>query len=120
MLNAIMCTFLRKTRTEPGENILTNRQTEKASKQDKQTITSTSKGTGARRGEGGMLTISRSKGSIHQLVLVVLVSKGGKCIFRGLFCFCFFVLHRAKLQAVSLRGEEKDGYITLNQDLRMS
>lgn len=37
MLNAIMCTFLQKTRTEPGENILTNRQTEKASKQDKQT-----------------------------------------------------------------------------------
>lgn len=32
MLNAIMCTFLEKTRTEPVENILTNRQTEKASK----------------------------------------------------------------------------------------
>lgn len=37
MLNAIMCAFLQKTWTEPGENILTNRQTEKASKQDKQT-----------------------------------------------------------------------------------
>lgn len=37
MLNVIMCTFLLKTRTEPGGTIRTNRQTEKASKQDEQT-----------------------------------------------------------------------------------
>lgn len=111
MLNAIMCTFLQKTRTEPGENILTNRQTEKASKQDKQTDNhfnqqrNQSETGGGAGGGGGMLTISRREGNIHQLVLVVLVAKGGNCIFRGLFIFCT----DSKLQATSVRGEEKAG-----------
>lgn len=56
-LNVLLCTFFclflfcrHKDRT--GENILTKRQTEKASKQDKHKITldSTSKGIGARKG----------------------------------------------------------------------
>lgn len=37
-----------------------------------------------------MLTVSRREGNVHQLVLVVLVAKGGNCIFRGLFVYSFF------------------------------
>lgn len=62
-----------------------------------------------------MLTISRREGNIHQLVLVVLVAKGGNCICGGLFIFCT----DSKLQAMSLRGEGKGLGKTLNQDLRI-
>lgn len=51
-----------------------------------------------------MLTILRREGNIHQLVLVVLVAKGGNSIFGGMFISLGFF---SKLQATSLRGEEK-------------
>lgn len=44
--------------------------------------------------------MSRREGNIHQLVLVVLVAKGGNCIFRGRLIYLF-----SKLQAMSVRGE---------------
>ena len=50
-----------------------------------------------------MLTTSRREGNIHQLVLVVLVARGGNCISMGLFIYLFY----SKLQAMSVRGEEK-------------
>lgn len=95
MLNAIMCTFLQNTRTKLEENILTNRQTEKASKQDKQTITSTSKGTGVRRGEGGMLSFLGREGDAYELLLVVLVAKGGICISILPDYYCFYCYYSA-------------------------
>lgn len=97
MLNVIMCTifFCRRQGQHQGKNILTNRQTEKASKQDKQTDNHFNQQRNqSETGGGGMLTISRRERNIHQLVLVVLVAKGGNCTDRA----CLFGAD-SKLQA---------------------
>lgn len=109
MLNAIMCTFLQNTRTKLEENILTNRQTEKASKQDKQTITSTSKGTGVRRGGRRDVNHFRS-GRGCLLIAVSCISRQGRYLHFHIAWLLLLLLllfcTDSKLQAMSLREEK--------------
>lgn len=93
-----------------------DRQKKQANKTSKQTITSTSKGTRARRvggRGGGMLTTSRREGNIHQLVLVVLVARGGNFISMGLFIYLFSLNCRRWVW----EERKKAGQRNTNQDL---
>lgn len=84
--------------------VLTNRQTEKAGKPNKQTNNHfNQRGTGA---------VSRGERNIHQLVLVVLVAKGGNLISRGLFsfcCCCFFLIAGNERVLMELKRGLKHG-----------
>lgn len=78
MLKAKTCTFLQRTWTEPGEIILTNRQTEKASKQDKQTDDHfNQQGNQSETGRGGDVNRSE-KGREYSSVGVSCVSCQGR------------------------------------------